>query len=216
MMSNQREPVDLEPFPVRERQTHIRNPERRPFWNWLEHDAVETMELGDSQRYGKHMSEFLSTWLPFCQNLRSDPSAPDTQLWHIFYKGNAWETMEDALLRKQWRSWRQKAQGGEKAPRPVAWHENLYHAMAVQIYYDVQWAKGRRHEMPCVLVLGCLTRTVGPLKEFLSQLFKDEVEVATVDSSRGRTASIVHFLKHRIGEQSMRRVGISSGGSKLT
>ena len=52
-------------------------------------------------------------------------------------------------------------------------------------------------------MLGCLTCTVAPLKEFLAWLFDpDEVQVATVDSSRGRTASIVHFAKHRrtVGE----------------
>ncbi len=87
----------------------------------------------------------------------------------------------------------------ELPTRPVAWHENLYHAMANHIYYDVEWAAANDSKvMPRALVLGCLHRTVGPLKAFLSQLFKEEeVEVATVDSSRGRMAPIVHFVKHR-------------------
>ena len=104
----------------------------------MDNKAVETINLGYSQRYGGNVSEFLGAWLPHCKSLCSDRSAPDTQLWYIFYDGKAWETMEDALLRKQWR-WQfwQKAQGGEKALRPVAWHENLYHAMAIQICWDV-------------------------------------------------------------------------------
>ena len=138
--------MDLEPVPAQVQQTQIRNPEQRPFWHWLATDnpAVEKMGLGASLRYGQNISDFLRAWLPHCRNLHSHRSAPYTQLWHILYDGSAWETMEAAMLRKQGR-WQSATQGGKgmgkMATRPVAWHENLYHAMAVQIYYDVEWAK---------------------------------------------------------------------------
>ena len=107
------------------------------------------------------------------------------------------------MQRYGYRSWTTSTQGGGTASQPVAWHEPLYVAMALYIWYDVNEAKRNKREMPYVLVLGCLTCTVAPLEDFLSWLFEgDGVQMATVDSSRGRTASIVHFAKHRrtVGE----------------
>ncbi len=107
---------------------------------------------------------------------------------HVLYDGSGWTSISAANKNK-------KPQNDEA----VGWHETLYMVLAIQIRLQLRWAKTHNvQERPYVLVLTFLTRTVAPLKKFVSFLFTaEEVDVCTVDSARGRTAPIVHFLKHR-------------------
>ena len=97
-------------------------------------------------------------------------------------------------MRKRW--WQRQGQGkGGGVHQLVAWHQNLYSAMAIQIYYVMVLAKANNiKEKPYVLVFDCLHRVIGRLKAFLSHMCTDEeVDVAAVDSLRGRTVPILHF-----------------------
>ena len=51
---------DLDPLLV-QTQSHIRNPERRPFYTWLDNtNNVESIHLAFSQRFGYNLSDVLS------------------------------------------------------------------------------------------------------------------------------------------------------------
>ncbi len=81
------ETEDLEPQAFAQQQTRqTRNPEHRPFWQWLEGDT------GASLRFRPAISGFLHAW----------QRAPDIRLLHIFHEDSGWEIIGAAI---QWQFW---------------------------------------------------------------------------------------------------------------
>ncbi len=175
--------------------TRIRNPEYRPYHQWLEGDAIEKMQLGASMRFGPAISSFLRAWLPHCKNLYSHPRAPNSELLHIFYDGSGWENFGATISQRTWWS----AHSAPQNDVAVGWHKHLYKAMSIRMHYELTWAKAQGIQMqPFIIVLTIEAQITSFLETFLHEMFDpSEVHVCTIDSARGRTAPIVHFIKHR-------------------
>ncbi|MCP4244571.1 MAG: hypothetical protein GY772_28855 [bacterium] len=127
--------------------TVAKNPLQRPVTQWLKRGSssghVAQATLTQSQRCGPQVTGFLSNWLPFARDYKSDPKAPQTELQHCYYDGGIWMSLE-AQIEQVWPTpgWHWGA--ARSAPlalvgrAAVGWHTTLFNAIVTQLFFDIR------------------------------------------------------------------------------
>ena len=167
----------------------IKNPEERPFYSWLNEKNCQILKLRSSKRFGRVVCNFLQSLFDFCEDFQPHETAPNTQLWHVFYDGRQWCDKPGALPD-------QSPQGSI-----VQWHSVLFRSLFAMIFYELAWLRelpDLKPINPKILIVCPLARVQVPLATLCSLLWgPTEVQVMLVHGARGKTAYCVHFLRHR-------------------
>ena len=97
-------------------------PEARPFSEWTH--QLPTCDLHECKRCGRQVCDYVQSCFDFIEKITSDTNAaPDTQLHHVFYNGEAWMASP--------------VRQGQEA----GWHSHLFETLCHQVEADLEWCK---------------------------------------------------------------------------